>query len=380
MLITYVTRPYFNDIALELIQELKKRSALTVIIIVSPWHVNYFSTKDDKIAEPGKPFRLTKEIADKMYNRFQDYFTGANVIFQYEELKETSFKNTLHWIKSLAANKSILKAELTIIESLSIADWYLLLRIRNKKLYHIVHDPVAHTGEGRKRLDIMRNIYFKYFNKFILYSNYATELFAHHYRAYADKVITLKTPIYSNLKIEHKPESHPSKRVLFFGRISPYKGVELFYSAAEKLSQEFNDVVFTIAGKCQDNYVPGFLNKTLPHNIEVINQFIDQETLADLMSTSAFCVLPYLDATQSGVVMTCYAYTLPVLVSDCPGLLEYCFDPTDFAFKNGDLDELTTKISTLLERPERLSAYQSKIDTYSNMNVSAQNTEKILNE
>lgn len=379
--VNYITRPYFNDIALELIQELKHKCVLNVIIIISPWNIDYLEVKDDAIQGFGKPFKLTERLSNKIYQRYESYFKGANVTFRYEQRKETSLKNTSSWIKLLSTNKSILQADLTILESFSLAaDWYLLLKLRNKKIYYILHDPVPHTGEKQWR-EVLSGICYKYVNKFLLYSSFSTELFNSHFPQYVGKTITLQTPIYTNLKIPVQTKvSSPQKKVLFFGRISPYKGVDLFYAAAEQLSKEFNDVLFIIAGKSIIGYSPQFLDHNSNLNIQILNRFIDLNTLSELMTDSSFCVLPYLDATQSGVVMTAYAYDLPVLVSDCPGLLEYCFDTENFSFKNGDLNNLIFKMRTLLLNDSILEENKKSIALYADMNVSAKNVMKILGD
>jgi glycosyltransferase involved in cell wall biosynthesis len=242
-----------------------------------------------------------------------------------------------------------------------------------------MHDPLPHTGEKGRSLRLIRNIFFNYVDKFLLYSSSSTNLFNSNFPKYVGKTITLQTPIYRNLKIPVQvKEKLYKKKVLFFGRISPYKGVELFYSAAEYLSKEFNDVLFIIAGKALKGYFPEFLDNNSNPNIQIINEFIDLDTLSQLMTESSYCVLPYLDATQSGVVMTAYAYDLPVLVSDCPGLLEYCLDSSNFSFKSGELNDLISKMHELLVNDSLVQEYKRSIALYSSMNVSEKNVDKIL--
>ena len=377
--VSYITRPYFNDIALELIRELKLKCQLNIIINISTWNIDYLEVKKDSHNGFGKPFKFTEDLSNQIYQRYKSYFEGANIIFRYEQHKETSVKNTLSWIKVLSENKNILQSDLIILESFSVfADWYLLLRLRNKKLYYIMHDPVPHTGE-RHRASKIKLGYYKYVDKFLLYSSFSTDLFKQNFPQHAEKTITLQTPIYTNLKQPVQSETlSPRKKVLFFGRISPYKGVELFYAAAEQLSKEFPDVLFIIAGKALPDYSPEFLVKNSNPNIQIVNEFINLNTLSKLMTESTFCILPYLDATQSGVVMTAYAYDLPVLVSDCPGLLEYCFDPSNFSFKNGDLNDLITKMRALLLNESLLEENKKSIASYSDLNVSKNNVSKIL--
>jgi len=378
--ISYITRPYFHDIALELIQELKQKSVLTVVIVVSPWNVNYLGIEDENLKGFGKSFKLTDRIKKKILEKHKSYFEGATILFKYEERKTSSFKNTLTWKKLLTKKKEILSSDLIIMESFSsFADWYLLFKIRKKNLCYIMHDPVPHSGEDNKRISI-RHLLFNRVNRFLLYSSFSTELFKKHFPEYASKTLTLNTPVYHNLatSVEMTNLSDNMISILFFGRISPYKGVDLFYDAAKELINEFNNVKFIIAGKAIPGYSPDFLNADSNHKIEIINQFIELDKLSKLMSGSYLCVLPYTDATQSGVVMTCYAYNLPVLVSDCPGLLEYCFDPANFSFENGNLTDLKNKIRNILTNRDLINSYKKKIRSYDEQNVSRLNVDKIL--
>lgn len=378
--ISYITRPYFHDIALELIQELKKQSILTVVIVLSPWNVHYLGIEDEDLKEFGESFELTERIEKKILEKHKSYFDGATILLKYEERKTSNLKNTLRWKKLLTKKKGILSSDLIIMESFSsFADWYLLFKIRKKNLYYIMHDPVPHSGEENKRISI-RHLLFDRVSKFLLYSCFSTDLFKKHFPEYASKTLTLSTPVYHNLvaSTEANKVSDDAISILFFGRISPYKGVELFYNAAEELIKEFKNVKFIIAGKAIPGYSPEFLKNKPNDKIEIINQFIELDMLAKLMSESHLCVLPYTDATQSGVVMTCYAYNLPVLVSDCAGLLEYCFDPENFSFENGNLTDLKNKIRHILTNNDLINAYKDKIKAYDDKNVARLNVNKIL--
>src|SRR5437879_903846 len=114
--VNYITRPYFNDIALELISELKHKCILNVIIIISPWNIDYLNIQDDSINEFGKRFKLTDQILNKIHLRYASYFDGANVIIKYEEHKQSSLKNPVSWLRLLFKNKNILKADIYILE------------------------------------------------------------------------------------------------------------------------------------------------------------------------------------------------------------------------------------------------------------------------
>ena len=50
------------------------------------------------------------------------------------------------------------------------------------------------------------------------------------------------------------------------------------------------------------------------------NKYIDTENLVDLLSKSLFSVCPYTDATQSGVIYSCFALKKPVIASNVGAL------------------------------------------------------------
>lgn len=379
--VNYITRPWFFDISVEFIREFKKQVNLTVIIIVSPESAGYLGINDaDAKTYLDKILPLAEVLKGEQYQRLNPYFEGANVVCKFEQHKESHYKNALGWIKLLNQYPKLLKADFNIIETLSLADWYFLIRLRNKKIFYIIHDPQPHTGEGRGRVEMINKLYFPNIQKFITYSNFSTELFKAHYPAYADKVITFKMPVFTSQKLPVKTTAKKSgiKKIVFFGRISPYKGVELFYDAAVALSAKNADVEFVIAGKAHEGYDPGFLKNNQVPAVTIRNHFIDLPELAEIMSDADLCVLPYFDATQSGVIMTCYAFGLPVLVSDSPGLLEYCFDRENFSFENKNLQHLIEKMQHLIDNDALLNANREQIKEYAAQNVSLLNSSLLM--
>lgn len=102
-------------------------------------------------------------------------------------------------------------------------------------------------------------------------------------------------------------------KLLFFGNISRYKGLDLLVEALEKLySQGVDGIKLTIAGKGEDWAVCEPLIKTPEmYNLQV--RFIDNAEIPGLFSSHHFLVLPYRDATQSGPLMIAANYGLPIM-------------------------------------------------------------------
>jgi len=153
----------------------------------------------------------------------------------------------------------------------------------------------------------------------------------------------VKTPLQDN-----------GKTVLFFGRISPYKGIKVLLKAAPIIAQQVKGVRIIIAGRP----IPGYSLPDLPSlpkggKIELFDSYIANDFLAKLFQQATIVVCPYIDATQSGVVLTAYAFGKPVIVTNTGGLPEYIWQgKTGRTVPPGDHHQLAKSICSILEQPE----------------------------
>lgn len=104
-------------------------------------------------------------------------------------------------------------------------------------------------------------------------------------------------------------------RVLFFGRIYEYKGLRYLLQAAPLLKKAVPHLRIIIAGagddfaKCRDLVYD-------PACIEVHNEFIPTDQAARLFCEADVLALPYIEASQSGVLMIAMTFGLPVVATD----------------------------------------------------------------
>lgn len=118
--------------------------------------------------------------------------------------------------------------------------------------------------------------------------------------------------------------------VLFFGFIKPYKGVTHLIDAAGPLHQEFGDdlrilIVGDIYGEKQP-YLEGIAASSGRDIIQLVDGFVPDETVEDYFLAADLVVLPYVSATQSGIVQIAYNYDLPVVTTSVGGLPEVVLD------------------------------------------------------
>lgn len=115
--------------------------------------------------------------------------------------------------------------------------------------------------------------------------------------------------------------------LLFFGRIQPYKGVELLLESLAILDERGDDLVCLIAGEAEEATERRLHHKIadlhLTREVRVELGYIPHADVANYFRAADVVVLPYRSATQSGVILLAYGYGRPVVVTDVGGLAEY---------------------------------------------------------
>lgn len=112
---------------------------------------------------------------------------------------------------------------------------------------------------------------------------------------------------------------------VFFGRISPYKGLDTLADAYKVVSSQCSDVSLTIVGA--GDFRPYRRKYQELEYVTIINRWIaDEEVESVFLGENLIVVLPYTDATQSGVAMVAMNCGVPVIAADTGGLAEQIED------------------------------------------------------
>lgn len=137
--------------------------------------------------------------------------------------------------------------------------------------------------------------------------------------------------------------------ILFFGRIWKYKGLEYLIKAEPLITKEIPDAKIVIAGTGEkfEKYWDLIINKE--HYI-IHNRYIDYKTGAELFQSSSLVVLPYIEASQSGVIPTAYSFKKPVVVTNVGAIPEIVDDEvTGFVVPPRNPEALAEAIVKLLK-------------------------------
>lgn len=118
------------------------------------------------------------------------------------------------------------------------------------------------------------------------------------------------------------------KIILFFGLVREYKGLDVLLKAMSLIKQS-SDVKLVIAGefyqekKIYDDLIEKY---HISESVDVIDKFIDSEEVKYYFSAADAVILPYKDATQSGIVQVAVNFGKPLIGSNVGGLGEIIKD------------------------------------------------------
>lgn len=130
---------------------------------------------------------------------------------------------------------------------------------------------------------------------------------------------------------------------LFFGFIRPYKGLDILLEALFLVLKK-RLVHLVVAGEFWEpveKYMKIIHRLDLTKHVTIINQYIPNESLGDYFNIANIVVLPYRDATQSGVPQLAVSMGKLIIVSDAGGLPENVkHSQIGKIFRSGDIHDL----------------------------------------
>lgn len=148
-------------------------------------------------------------------------------------------------------------------------------------------------------------------------------------------VLKVPHPIYDMFGGEHDKETarkrlgiQARRVVLFFGYVRAYKGLDILIQAMADVVREM-EVMLIVAGEFYEDREPydrQISELGLEACVRIVDDYIPNEEVGWYFSAADVVVLPYLSATQSGIVQIAYALDKPVIITDVGGLPEVVLD------------------------------------------------------
>lgn len=144
-------------------------------------------------------------------------------------------------------------------------------------------------------------------------------------------------------------------RILFFGRLEPYKGINVLLDSVPLIRQVLPQAIVHLVGGGGDRALLARAAGTA--GVEVDNRWIDEADLPGYFARADLVVLPYTSATQSGVIPIAASFALPVVATSAGGLAEQlCHGACGVIVPPGDAVALANAIIDLASNPARARA------------------------
>lgn len=135
--------------------------------------------------------------------------------------------------------------------------------------------------------------------------------------------------------------------ILFFGKTRPYKGLKYLLMALPEVIENKEVTVF-IVGEFWERaecYQQLLQNSFIRNHVRIVNQFIPNEDIELYFRAADVVVLPYLEATASGVAQIAFAFNKPVIASNVGALSEMIEDSkTGYLVPPADASALAKRI------------------------------------
>lgn len=151
------------------------------------------------------------------------------------------------------------------------------------------------------------------------------------------------------------PASESSRVILFFGTWSRYKGLWLLLDAFERVRHVVPDAQLVVAGHVgNDVDRDGLVARAdAIGGVELIPEYVPVEDVGKLFARSRLCVVPYIEATQSGIVHLAFTFARAVVATDVGDLAHVVHSGlTGTLVPANDPDALAAALVELLENPE----------------------------
>ena len=148
-------------------------------------------------------------------------------------------------------------------------------------------------------------------------------------------------------------------RLLFFGAIKPYKGLDILLRSFKEANSSGN-MDLRIVGNCQGgpDEVEALISELgLSSSVRFECRFFSDQEVPAMLSEADVVVFPYRRIDGSGALLTALAYGKPVIATDVGMFGELITDSSALVTPNS-VESLAQKLRSLLQSPEELKSLQ----------------------
>ncbi|MFC2105533.1 glycosyltransferase family 4 protein [Candidatus Bipolaricaulota bacterium] len=211
-----------------------------------------------------------------------------------------------------------------------------------------IHDPVLHQGERSPVIGMLQRSAVSQATRIVILSQAFVKTMERQGvpRERIDVIPHGEFSYYSGGSNSLNSERHPPT-LLFFGRISKYKGLEVLLSAFPLVKKQVPEARLLVVGN--GDLGPYEKQLTELRDVDVVNRWVKDDEVAAYFRQADLLVVPYTDASQSGVIPIAYTFRVPVVATRVGGIPEQVEDgKTGLLVTSGNASQLAEASVRLL--------------------------------
>lgn len=223
---------------------------------------------------------------------------------------------------------------------------------RQYRVITTIHDVVCHVGDTASARFPFRSLPARFSSRIIVHGEYLKNSLVERYKINPDRVDSIPhgaLSVYTRFaKADVKEQNGDDKIVLFFGRIWEYKGLRYLIEAEPLITKKIPCFKIVVAGTGENiqKYKKLMVNKD---KFVILNHYIDNTMVAELFQKASVVVLPYIEASQSGVIPIAYSFKKPVVATRVGSIPDVVIDGrTGFLVPPKDTKSLANAIIKIL--------------------------------
>lgn len=221
------------------------------------------------------------------------------------------------------------------------------LRLHHVPLVVIVHDADTHPGDGMPLQMFLQRRLIRRADAVVALSHYVAGLLVAQRLVNPGRLIVLSHPPFVFGPKPLPPRAHGGPlRLLCFGRLLPYKGLDLLAAAMRQVGRDRQWELRVVGSGLESEELEQL--RSVP-GIKVENRWVPEDEIGALIAWADAVVLPYRESSQSGIAPAAIAAGRLVVATRVGGLEEQLGNEKLATLCEPDAASIATAVGKLFE-------------------------------
>ena len=257
-------------------------------------------------------------------------------------------------IVALARRLRAVRPDLAICAQPGPLDWVMAAALRpfGTRLMVIVHDADLHPGDGMPLQMPLQRFLCRCADYIVALTGHVGDRLRAQGMAGGPNrplILAAHPPVTFDVPPPRTSRDGPL-HLLFFGRLMAYKGIDLLAGALALLGPR-PDLAVRVVGLGDES--PDLDTLRGQPNVTVENRWVEEDEVGALLGWSDALILPYREASQSGVAAAALAAGRTVIATNAGGLAEQLAGEALAIMCEPEVESVAAAVRTLLESPPR---------------------------